>query len=66
MKGTRRMYFPPPRGGATADTICTKLGRVGETRNAINLAKFQINWFINVALVSGWSFPFLHYMDQRH
>ena len=36
------------RGGATADTIPTKLGRVGEPRDIITPAKFII-----VTLVSG-------------
>ena len=42
-KKARYPYISPPRGGATARTIFTKLGRVGETRDVINLAKFQIN-----------------------
>jgi len=48
----------PSCGGATAETIYSKLGRVAETRDVITLSKFQINWFINVALESGWSFMF--------
>ena len=57
-KKARDPYISPPRGGATARTIFTKLGRVGETRDVINLAKFQINWFKIVSLVRGWILPF--------
>jgi len=45
-------------GLPTPFTIFTKIGRVAETRDVFTLAKFQINWFINVALVSGWSLLF--------
>jgi len=52
-KGTRPS-ISPLRGGATAESIFTKLGRIAETRDVvITLSKFQINRFINVALVSG-------------
>jgi len=53
IKKARDPYISPLRGGATAETIFTKLGRFAETRDVITLSKFQINRFINVALVSG-------------
>jgi len=40
---SRHPYISIPRGGATADTIFTKLGRVAETRDVITLSKFQIS-----------------------
>jgi len=43
IKKARDPYISPPRGGATADTIFTKLDRVAETRNVITLSKFKIN-----------------------
>jgi len=43
IKGTRPVCFAIPRGGATAITIFTKLGKVAEMRDVINLSKFQIN-----------------------
>ena len=44
----RDPYISPPRGGAPAHTIRTKLVKVDETRDVINLAKFQIKRIINV------------------
>ena len=43
----------PPCGGATADTIVTKFGKVVEPLDVITLAKFENKRFIIVTLVSG-------------
>jgi len=58
IKKARDPYISPPRRGATAKMIFTKLDRVAETLDVITLSKFQINWFMNVALVSCWSLCF--------
>ena len=50
---TRDPYISLPRGDTTADTILIKLGRVGESRDAITLAQFRIKRFITVTVVSG-------------
>ena len=52
-KKARDRYISPLWGGKTAES--TKFCRVGGIRDLITLAKFQINWSIIVALVSGWS-----------
>jgi len=39
----RDPHISPSRGGAIAETIFTKLGRVAETLDVITLSKFQIN-----------------------
>jgi hypothetical protein len=49
-KKARDPYISQPRGGATADLIFTKLRRAGGKRDVINLAKTQINRFINMPL----------------
>ena len=48
----RNLDIPPLRGGATADTIPTKFGRVVDPRNVITLAKFENKRVIIVTLVS--------------
>ena len=53
IKKARDPYISPPRGGATADTIPTKLGRIGGPRDLINLAKLENKRFIIVTSVSG-------------
>jgi len=40
IKKARDPYISPPRGGATAQTIFSKLGGVAETRDVITLYKF--------------------------
>ena len=56
---THDTYIAPPRGSTTAYTILTKLGRLGEPRDVITLAKFLIERFlIIVSSVRGLSLPF--------
>jgi len=41
-KKARDPYISPPRGGATAEMIFTKLGRVADTRDVITLSNCQL------------------------
>ena len=43
----------PPRGGATADTISTELGRVGVLWDFITHAKFEVKRFVNCGFGEG-------------
>ena len=53
IKKARDPDISSQRGGATADTIPTKFGRVVDPRDVITLAKFENNRFIIVTLVRG-------------
>ena len=47
-------YISPPRGGTTSDLVLTRFGffgKIGELRNAITNAKFEIKRFKIVTLV---------------
>ena len=70
IKSTRPRYFTTTLGchrpryftttwGATADMILTKLDKVGEPRDVITLAKFQVGRLIFVSSVRGWSLTIL-------
>jgi len=42
IKKARDPYISPPRGGATAETIFSKLDRVAETRDEITVSNFKL------------------------
>jgi len=51
IKGTRPVYFTTTLGGPFTDTILTELGGIGNPRDILTLAKYEIKLFIIVTLV---------------
>ena len=67
-KPTKKSHDPnisPPRGGATARPIFTKLGSFGLGPDVIKYAKSQDSIFHTVRLARGSILGFQHYFDCR-